>query len=155
MNRNRTVLHAAAAVALLVIAGLLAFLTVSQATLARRLEEARSLQTVAFGQRDKQQYEYDQTAADLPVAQAELARVQPLADAARADDDAMRAERKALRAEIAPLRARYDQAEALHGEAWNRLAEAMDAAPGAMAAAADALAEAEAFPGGGSDGGEP
>ncbi len=55
-----------------------------------------SLET-SRGRERKQQYEYDQVVAELPVTKAELAEAQPLADAAKAEVKALREERNALR----------------------------------------------------------
>lgn len=61
----------------------------------------------------KQQYEYDQVVEALPLARDELARLQPQADAAKAEEKLLREQRKALRAEIAELK---KQLEAASGE---------------------------------------
>lgn len=49
----------------------------------------------------KQQYEYDQVVAQLPLVQAQLAELEPQAAQAQAKETELRARRKALRAEIA------------------------------------------------------
>lgn len=51
----------------------------------------------------KQQYEYDQVVAQLPLTQADVAEQEPLAAAAQAVEKELRAQRKALRAESAGL----------------------------------------------------
>lgn len=61
----------------------------------------------------KQQYEYDQVVAQLPLTQAEVAKQEPLAAAAQATEKELRAQRKALRAENAEL---ASQLEALQAE---------------------------------------
>lgn len=61
----------------------------------------------------KQQYEYDQVVAQLPLTQAEVAEMEPLATAAQAAEAELRAQRKALRAENAAL---TQQLEALQAE---------------------------------------
>lgn len=56
----------------------------------------------------KQQLEYDQAVAELPLVLEQLALTQPAADAIYAQEQAMRAERKALRAESAELNAQLE-----------------------------------------------
>ena len=51
------------------------------------------------GQVRKQQYEYDQTVAELPEIQSELDRILPLNDTAEADVRSLKDERKKLRRE--------------------------------------------------------
>ncbi len=57
-----------------------------------------SLET-SYGREKKQQFEYDEVTAELPLTRAELAETQPLADEAEAAVTALKEERKALRAE--------------------------------------------------------
>ncbi|MBQ9252685.1 MAG: hypothetical protein IJ188_08625 [Clostridia bacterium] len=59
---------------------------------------ARSLET-SQGRERKQQYEYDQVVAELPVVQAQLAEVEPLAEKAAQTVKLLKEERKQLRAE--------------------------------------------------------
>lgn len=61
----------------------------------------------------KQQYEYDQVVAQLPLVQAEVAKQEPLAAAAQATETDLRAQRKAIRAENAAL---TEQTQALQAE---------------------------------------
>lgn len=61
----------------------------------------------------KQQYEYDQVVAQLPVVRAQVAELEPLAAAAVATETDLRAQRKALRAENASL---LEQLEAVQAE---------------------------------------
>ena len=61
----------------------------------------------------KQQYEYDQVSAQLPIVQAQVAELEPQAAEAKAIETELRAQRKALRAENAELTA---QLEALQAE---------------------------------------
>ncbi len=69
----------------------------------------KSLET-SYGRERKQQYEFDQVTAELPLVRAELAETQPLADAAEETDAALKAERRALRAEKAELEAQLEEA---------------------------------------------
>ncbi len=57
-----------------------------------------SLET-SYGREKKQQFEYDEVTAELPLTRAELAETQPLADEAAAAVTALKEERKTLRAE--------------------------------------------------------
>ncbi len=61
-----------------------------------------SLET-SYGREKKQQYEYDEVTAELPLTRAELTETQPLADEAAAVVTALKEERKTLRAEKAAL----------------------------------------------------
>ncbi|MBE5803213.1 MAG: hypothetical protein E7316_01705 [Clostridiales bacterium] len=65
------------------------------------------------GREVKQRYEYDQVVAELPVVQAQVAELEPLAAAALATETDLRAQRKALRAGNAALQ---EQLEALQAE---------------------------------------
>ena len=58
----------------------------------------RSLET-SQGRERKQQAEYDEVSARLPLARAELAEAQPRAEEAAAEVAGLKEERKALRAE--------------------------------------------------------
>lgn len=61
----------------------------------------------------KQQYEYDQVVAEIPLVQAQVAELEPQAAAAQAIEKDLRAQRKALRAENADLQ---KQLESLQSE---------------------------------------
>jgi len=73
-----------------------------------------SLET-SRGRERKQQAEYDEVTAELPVVITELEETQPLADAAKAEADELKAERKRLRAEKKELEAALEAQNA--GEA--------------------------------------
>lgn len=60
----------------------------------------------------KQQYEYDQVVAELPIVQAQVAQMEPLAAAALATETDLRAQRKALRAENAALAEQLEAVQA-------------------------------------------
>lgn len=62
-----------------------------------RLEEAKSELATSLQREKKQQYEYDEVIADLPLVRTELAEVQPLADALTAETDALKEEKKQLK----------------------------------------------------------
>lgn len=58
----------------------------------------------------KQQYEYDQVSAQLPLTQAELDAVLPQAETAAAHEQELRTQRKALRAQSATLNQQLENA---------------------------------------------
>ena len=64
----------------------------------------KSLDT-SYGRERKQQYEYDEVTEELPRVRAELAEIQPQADAAAAEVSSLKETRSALRAEKAELEA--------------------------------------------------
>lgn len=84
----------------------------------------------------KQQYEYDQVVAELPVTQAEVARMEPLAAAAKAKETELRGVRKTLRAQSASL---AQQLEAVQAET-----AALQNQQAALQAEVDALRQQEA-----------
>lgn len=84
----------------------------------------------------KQQYEYDQVVAELPVTQAEVARMEPLAAAAKAKETELRGVRKTLRAQSASL---AQQLEAVQAET-----AALQDQQSALQAEVDALRQQEA-----------
>ena len=59
----------------------------------------------------KQQYEYDQVAAQLPITQAELALLQPQADDAAARETELRTQRKTLRTQQADITQQLEAAQ--------------------------------------------
>lgn len=60
----------------------------------------------------KQQYEYDQVSAQLPLVQAQVEELEPQAAQAKAREAELRARRKALRAEVARLQEEQEALEA-------------------------------------------
>lgn len=58
----------------------------------------------------KQQYEYDQVSAQLPLTQAELDSVLPQAETAAAHEQELRTQRKSLRAQFATLNQQLENA---------------------------------------------
>jgi septal ring factor EnvC (AmiA/AmiB activator) len=60
----------------------------------------------------KQQYEYDQVVAEIPLVQAQVAELEPQAAAAQAIEKDLRAQRKALRAENADLQKQLESLQA-------------------------------------------
>ncbi len=70
---------------------------------------ALSLET-SYGRERKQQHEYDQVTADLPVAREELAELQPQAEAAQQEVTELKAQRKELRAKLKALQEESENA---------------------------------------------
>ena len=63
------------------------------------LEDVRKSLETSLGRERKQQYEYDETVAAIPLTEAELERVVPLAEAAQKEVRELKQERKKLRKE--------------------------------------------------------
>ena len=68
-----------------------------------RLEDVRKSLETSQGRERKQQYEYDETVAAIPEAEAELMRIAPLAEAAQQEVKALKKERTQLRKEMKEL----------------------------------------------------
>lgn len=91
------------AAVMLALCALTAFCCVEQVSLRFQVDDL-TLSLETSRQREKKQtYEYDEVVAALPLVQAELDAVRPLADAAEAAVTEKKATRKALREEIALL----------------------------------------------------
>lgn len=81
----------------------LCWYAVTQYSLRFQIDDlALSLDT-SRGREAKQQYEYDQVVAQLPLVQAQLEELEPQAAEAQAREKELRARRKELRAEVAQL----------------------------------------------------
>ena len=98
--------------AMLLICALLAFFAVDQARLRAEVADLTLSLETSRGREARQNHEYDEAVAALPVARAELECVQPLADAAKAEEKALRQQRKDIRAEIAALQEQIEAAQA-------------------------------------------
>ena len=98
--------------AMLPICALLAFFAVDQVRLRAEIADLTISLDTSRGREARQDHEYDEVVAALPVARAELERVQPLADAAKAEENELRQQRKDIRAENAALRAQIEDAQA-------------------------------------------
>ena len=98
---------------MLAVCAVIAFCTVEQYNLRFEVADLTlSLDTSRQRER-KQEYEYNEVIAALPLVQAELEATQPLADEAVAAVNDLKARRKALRAENAELE---EQLAALQAE---------------------------------------
>ena len=86
----------------------LAWYVPTRADLDFRLADIQLSLETSYGRERKQQYEYDEVTAELPVTRAELAETQPLADEAVATVAALKEERKQLRREKEELLTRLE-----------------------------------------------
>ena len=96
---------------MLVVCVLLAGFSVDQVRLRARIDDVTLSLETSRGREARQNHEYDEAVAALPLVQAELERVAPLAEAAKAEEQRLRQERKELRAEIASLQEQIDAAQ--------------------------------------------
>lgn len=98
--------------AMLSVCALLAFFAVDQARLRAEVADLTLSLETSRGREARQNHEYDEVVAALPVTRAELERVQPQADAAKAVENDLRQQRKDIRAENAALQEQIDAAQA-------------------------------------------
>lgn len=98
--------------AMLLICALLAFFAVDQVRLRAEIADLTISLDTSRGREARQKHEYDAVVAALPAARAELERVQPLADAAKAEENELRQQRKDIRAENAALQAQIEAEQA-------------------------------------------
>ena len=91
----------------------LAWFATSQYTLRFQVDDLTLSLDTSRQREVKQQYEYNQVSAELPLVLAQVEAMEPLAAAAVATETDLRAQRKALRSENAALLA---QAEAVQAE---------------------------------------
>ena len=89
---------------------------VSMEQLSAEREELLMELDTSRGRERKQQREYDQVAAELPAAMAELAVLQPQADAAAETERQLRAERKSLRSVKSELQETLDTLTGINAE---------------------------------------
>lgn len=97
---------------MLLVCALLAFFAVDQVRLRAQIADLTISLETSRGREARQNHEYDEVVAALPEVKAELERVQPLADAAKAQENELRQQRKDIRAEIAGLQEQIDAAQA-------------------------------------------
>ena len=96
-----------------------------EAAMVQKIADVQTNLDAVKGRLRKQQQEYAQVIEDLPKVQAELADVQPQADAAYEQEQLLRQQRKDLRAENAAL---SDELAALLVQADDASAEAVQTA---------------------------
>lgn len=96
--------------AMLALCGIIAFCAVEQVSLRFQVDDLTLSLDTSRQREKKQQFEYDEVVAALPVVQAELDATQPLADAAVAAVTEKKATRKRLREENALLQEQLDAA---------------------------------------------
>ncbi|MCH5287233.1 MAG: hypothetical protein J1E43_07410 [Christensenellaceae bacterium] len=98
--------------AMLLVCALLAFFAVEQVRLRAQIDDLTLSLETSRGREARQNHEYDEAMAALPGARAELERVQPLAEAAKAEEQELRQQRKDIRAENAALQEQVTAAQA-------------------------------------------
>lgn len=81
----------------------LCWYAVSQYSLRFQIDDLSLSLDTSRGREVKQQYEYDQVVAQLPLVQAQLTELEPQAAEAQAKEKELRTRRKELRAEVAQL----------------------------------------------------
>ena len=115
MSRTDKTLAWCFAVVMLVFTLFMIWFIPNRASRTFQLEDvARSVET-SHGRERKQQAEYDEAAAELPLTQAELKKVQPEAEAAKKTLDDLKAERKRLRMEKQALEEKLNPAAETDG----------------------------------------
>lgn len=70
-----------------------------------RLQDVQKSLETSYGRERKQQHEYDEAVASLPVIQEELDRILPLAEAATEEVQALKEQRRQLREQKKELEA--------------------------------------------------
>ena len=96
---------------MLIVCVLLAGFSVDRVRLQAQIDDVTLSLETSRGREARQNHEYDEAVAALPQVQAELERVAPLAEAAKAEEQQLRQQRKELRAEIASLQEQIDAAQ--------------------------------------------
>ena len=97
--------------AMLIVCVLLALFAVDQVRLRAQIDDLTLSLETSRGREARQNHEYDEVVAALPEARAELERVAPLAEAAKAEENELRQQRKDIRAENAALQEQIDAAQ--------------------------------------------
>ena len=97
---------------MLLVCVLLATFAMDQVRLRAQIADLTLSLETSRGREARQKHEYDEAVAALPVAQAELERVAPLAEAAKQQEKDLRQQRKDIRAENAALQEQIDEAQA-------------------------------------------
>lgn len=98
-------------VVMLLACAALAFFAVEQVRLKAQIDDLTLSLETSRGREARQNHEYDGAVSALPDVKAELERVAPLAEAAKAEEAALRQQRKEMRAEIAALEEQIDAAQ--------------------------------------------
>ena len=99
------------AIVMLTCVGIICICMVDQPRLQTEIAELKTSIETSVQREVKQQAEYDAVAAKLPAAQEELAALQPVADAAKAEADELRTTRDSLRDEQTVKTAELDMLE--------------------------------------------
>lgn len=96
---------------MLIVCVLLAGFAVNQVRLRAQIADLTLSLETSRGREARQNHEYDEAITALPEVRAELARVEPLAEAAKAEEKVLRQQRKDIRAEIAALEKQIEAAQ--------------------------------------------
>ena len=126
---------------MLVVCVLLAGFSVDQVRLRAQVDDLTLSLETSRGREARQNHEYDEAVAALPQVQAELERVAPLAEAAKAEEQRLRQERKDIRAENAALQEKIEAAQ----QELNALMDQAAALQEAAASLQDILKPAESL----------
>ena len=113
---------------MLAVCMLLACFAVDQVRLRAQIADLTLSLETSRGREARQNHEYDEAVAALPLVQEELARVAPLAEEAKAQESDLRQQRKDIRAENAALQERIDAAQATLDELMAQAAVLQEAA---------------------------
>ena len=113
---------------MLVVCVLLAGFSVDQVRLRAQIDDLTLSLETSRGREARQNHEYDEAVAALPLARAELERVAPLAEAAKAEEQELRQQRKDIRAENAALHAQIEAAQQTLDELMGQAAALQEAA---------------------------
>ena len=113
---------------MLAVCVLLACFSVDQVRLRAQIADLTLSLETSRGREARQNHEYDEAVAALPLVQEELARIAPLAEEAKALETDLRQQRKDIRAENAALQERIDEAQATLDELMAQAAALQEAA---------------------------
>ena len=113
---------------MLIVCVLVAVFAVDQVRLRAQIADLTLSLETSRGREARQSHEYDEAVAALPLAQEELARVEPLAEAAKAEEKELRQQRKDIRAENAALQEQINAAQATLDELTAQATALQDAA---------------------------
>lgn len=97
---------------MLLVCAWLAFFAVDQARLKAQIADLTLSLETSRGREARQNHEYDEAITALPLAQEKLAKVEPLAQAAKERETELRQQRKDIRAENAALETQIAEAQA-------------------------------------------
>lgn len=97
---------------MLLVCAWLAFFAVDQARLKAQIADLTISLEMSRGREARQNHEYDEASAALPLALEKLAQIEPLAQEAKEKEAALRQQRKDIRAENTALETQIAEAQA-------------------------------------------